>query len=205
MALGYQSLTNITEGDFNVAMGQQALYVETSGDRNVGVGQASLRYQVGKNDNAGFGYATGYFNNGGSENTFLGNLAGAYYGTGTGQNASVTRGIYLGYKSRASASGNTNEIVIGRNAVGKGSNTIKLGNTATTALYLNNDNYKLYFGADDDEYLEYDPTLDGIQTAGKFKAGSFVSSDGSAGATGTFTTADSKTVTVKDGLIVSII
>lgn len=33
----------------------------------------------------------------------------------------------------------------------------------------------------------------------------FISSDGSAGATGTFTTADAKTVTVKDGIITSIV
>ncbi len=45
-------------------------------------------------------------------------------------------------------------------------------------------------------------------TATKVKAGTvagFISSDGSAGATGTFTTVDSKTVTVKDGIITSIV
>jgi len=36
-------------------------------------------------------------------------------------------------------------------------------------------------------------------------AGGFISSDGSTGATGTFTTADLKTVTVKDGIITSIV
>lgn len=36
-------------------------------------------------------------------------------------------------------------------------------------------------------------------------AAGFISSDGSAGATGTFTTADAKTVTVKDGIITSIV
>ena len=36
-------------------------------------------------------------------------------------------------------------------------------------------------------------------------AGGFVSSDGSTGATGSFLTADAKTVTVKDGIIVSIV
>lgn len=37
------------------------------------------------------------------------------------------------------------------------------------------------------------------------QAGGYISSDGSTGATGTFTTADAKTVTVKDGLITNII
>lgn len=36
-------------------------------------------------------------------------------------------------------------------------------------------------------------------------AGGYISSDGSTGATGTFTTADLKTVTVKDGIVVSIV
>ena len=36
-------------------------------------------------------------------------------------------------------------------------------------------------------------------------AGGFISSDGSAGATGSFTTADAKTVPVKDGIITSIV
>jgi hypothetical protein len=36
-------------------------------------------------------------------------------------------------------------------------------------------------------------------------AAGYISSDGSAGATGTFTTADAKTVTVKDGIITSIV
>jgi len=43
-----------------------------------------------------------------------------------------------------------------------------------------------------------------LSTSGTMKAGGYKSSDGSDGATGTFTTADSKTVTVKNGLITSI-
>jgi len=41
--------------------------------------------------------------------------------------------------------------------------------------------------------------------AGTVQAGGYKSSDGSAGATGSFTTADLKTVTVKDGIITSIV
>lgn len=36
-------------------------------------------------------------------------------------------------------------------------------------------------------------------------AAGYISSDGSAGATGTFTTVDGKTVTVKDGIITAIV
>jgi hypothetical protein len=92
-------------------------------------------------------------------------------------------------------------------------NRVGIGLTGTTRptetlevdgnLFLNGNNDKIYLGADKDEYLEYDPTLDGIQTAGKFKAGSFVSSDGTAGITTTFVDGDGNTIGVKDGLIVS--
>jgi hypothetical protein len=137
MGMGYQSLYRLTSGQYNVGLGYQSVQTETTGLRNVGVGQLALNNQNGKNNNVGVGYASGYFNNGGSQNTFLGNLAGAYSGTGTSQNANVSNGIYLGYSSRASASGNTNEIVIGYNAVGAGSNSATLGSTSTTKTILN--------------------------------------------------------------------
>jgi len=75
------------------------------------------------------------------------------------------------------------------------------------------DNFKEYFGNDNDEYIEYDPTLDGLQTAGKFKAsevrGVHKASDGTAPvADGTYvvgigTTTNGK-ITIKDGIITSI-
>jgi len=40
--------------------------------------------------------------------------------------------LYLGYNSKASADGTDNEIVIGYNAIGKGSNTATYGNTSMT-------------------------------------------------------------------------
>jgi hypothetical protein len=44
--------------------------------------------------------------------------------------------VYLGYDTRASASGNTNEIVIGSTARGAGSNTATIGNTSITKTIL---------------------------------------------------------------------
>lgn len=44
-----------------------------------------------------------------------------------------------------------------------------------------------------------------LVTTGTFQAGGYKSSDGSAGATGSFTSADGKTITVKDGLITAIV
>jgi hypothetical protein len=80
-------------------------------------------------------------------------------------------------------------------------------------LFLNGDNDKIYLGADKDEYLEYDPTLDGIQTAGKFKASEVravhKASDGTAPvADGTYVmgigAVTNGTITIKDGIITTV-
>jgi hypothetical protein len=45
--------------------------------------------------------------------------------------------VYEGYEAYPLASGDTNENVIGNGAVGNGSNTTTLGNTATVGTWLN--------------------------------------------------------------------
>jgi hypothetical protein len=78
--------------------------------------------------------------------------------------------------------GDTNEIVIGNDAVGLGSNTIVLGNDDIITTALKGD----------------------VSTLGTIKGGGFESSDGSAGITTTFTNGDGNTVTVINGLITDI-
>ena len=51
---------------------------------------------------------------------------------------------------------------------------------------------------------KFDDIEENISSLDNTLAG-YISSDGSTGATGTFTTADLKTVTVKDGIITSIV
>jgi hypothetical protein len=97
---------------------------------------------------------------------------------------------------------------------------VGIGTTAPTEkleidgnLFLNGDNDKIYFGEDKDEYIEYDPTLDGIQTAGKFKASEVraihKAVDGTAPvADGTYVmgigTATNGTITIVDGIITAV-
>ena len=45
-------------------------------------------------------------------------------------------GVYIGYDTRSAANGTTNEIVIGSEAVGAGSNTAVLGSTGITDVYI---------------------------------------------------------------------
>jgi len=72
----------------------------------------------------------------GSNTTAQGYEAGRFYGSGTDVLTSATQCLYLGASSRASADAVTNEIVIGYNAIGAGSNTATLGNTSVTRTQL---------------------------------------------------------------------
>ena len=82
----------------------------------------------------------------------------------------------------AKANGDTNEIVIGYNTTGNGSNTATIGNTSITDVYMGG-------------------TGGAIVNAGGYK-----SSDGTAGMTGTKIFNDGEvvnTVVIKNGLITS--
>jgi hypothetical protein len=47
--------------------------------------------------------------------------------------------VFIGKASKANSNGETNQIVIGYNAIGRGSNTIQLGNTSITNVYTSGD------------------------------------------------------------------
>ncbi len=118
-AFGSSALRNVTSGSTNAALGTSALFTLTSGDSNTAVGTNAISN-----------------NTTGSENTALGRNAGRYFSTGTSANTNASGSIFIGFNSRANAVGQTNQIVIGNEALGLGSNTVVLGNdnVTTTAL-----------------------------------------------------------------------
>jgi hypothetical protein len=120
VANGYASLFSNTTGNYNTADGISSLYSNTTGGSNTANGSYSL-----------------YSNTTGYSNTALGYQSGRYIADGTTANATSNNSLYLGYNTKALANGDTNEIVIGYNATGLGSNTVVLGNSSivTTALY----------------------------------------------------------------------
>lgn len=87
-------------------------------------------------NNVAIGYATFFNAATGSQNTALGYNAGRFIADGVTALVNVTSCTYIGMGSRASADGITNEIAIGLNAVGSGSNTATLGNSATLATKI---------------------------------------------------------------------
>ena len=93
--------------------------MNSTGSSNIGLGENAL----GGNET-------------GSTNVGIGRNAGRYRGTGTAANATGQGGIYSGYQARGSTLAQTNEIVIGVDAVGLGSHTAVIGATAQSAATI---------------------------------------------------------------------
>jgi len=116
--VGATTLGSLTTGRSNMALGLSALFFTTTGSFNSAIGVNALR-----------NVTTGEYNIG------IGTDAGAYLGNGTTVNA-PTQSLYIGGLTKALASGGTNEIVIGYNATGVGSNSVVLGNDSITKTIL---------------------------------------------------------------------
>ena len=116
-AFGNTALKSLTSGGNSTAVGSGALTSVTTSSNNTAVGTIALYLSTGANNTA-LGYSAGY---------------------GTASPNANTTGInntYIGVQTVGSANNNTNEMVIGYQAVGLGSNTTVIGNSSTTATYL---------------------------------------------------------------------
>jgi hypothetical protein len=135
-AVGVSAIRSNTTGSNNSAIGVEALYSNTTGIRNSAVGYWSLRNNTTGGNNSAVGYEALQNNTTGGSNSAIGIRAGRYIADGTTANAITASSVYLGAETKAFANNQTNQIVIGYNAIGLGSNTAVLGNDdiVTTAL-----------------------------------------------------------------------
>jgi hypothetical protein len=131
-ANGVNSLYLNTTGSNNTANGIQALYNNKEGDNNTANGVNSLYSNTTGYFNVANGYQSLYSNTTGSQNTAVGYSAGRWIANGSTNNTTSDYSVYLGSETKASADNAQNEVVIGYNAIGAGSNTIQLGNTSVT-------------------------------------------------------------------------
>lgn len=90
---------------------------------------------VGGGINTYVGTNAGRFNTS-SGNVGIGYNAGGYYGSSTLNLSSSSNCIFIGNQSAASANGVTNEIVIGSQTIGKGSDTAVIGSDSLAHTYL---------------------------------------------------------------------
>ena len=88
----------------------------------------SLLSNTTGNSNSAFGYYSLYNNTTGNSNSAFGYYAGKYIADGSTPNRTGSNSIFIGYNTKANADGETNQIVIGANQIGYGSNTVRIGN-----------------------------------------------------------------------------
>jgi len=135
-ASGAYSLYSNTTGDNNTANGYASLYANTTGTRNTASGYYSLRANTTGTYNTANGYTSLYANTTGTYNFGLGYNAGRYIADGTTPNETGSYNIFIGANTKTLADGDTNEIVIGNDAVGLGSNSVVLGNDDIVTIAL---------------------------------------------------------------------
>lgn len=153
IALGLNALGDNTTGYDNTAIGTQALGDNTIGESSTAVGYYALQKNTTGNNNSAFGYASLLNNLTASNHTASGtsslrNLTSGSYNTAFGVNAAryiadgatnlttSSTSIFIGSLTKPLANSQTNQIVIGYDATGLGSNSVVLGNSSITLTAL---------------------------------------------------------------------
>lgn len=136
-SMGVYSLYSSSSGKENVSCGYQSMYENIFGYDNSALGSYALRDNTTGKNNTSVGHSALRSNVSGTNNSAVGYGAGRYYGAGSDGATTCSNSVYVGFQTRASANGNTNEIVVGYDVVGLGSNTTSIGtsNTTRTKLY----------------------------------------------------------------------
>jgi hypothetical protein len=119
VSIGYEAFGALSSGSNNLAMPIRALKSVTTGSDNVGLGNGALYAVTTTSSNVG-----------------IGATSGRYLADGSTANQTPTNSLYLGPLTKSSAAGQSNEIVIGYDAIGNGSNTATIGNTDLTNLFI---------------------------------------------------------------------
>ena len=131
-ANGWRSLQSNTTGSSNTANGVQALVSNTTGTSNTVNGYQALFSNTIGSSNTADGFFALRANTTGNGNTANGANAGRYITDGITENTITNNSVFIGASTRANADNQTNQIVIGHNAIGLGSNTTVIGNSSTT-------------------------------------------------------------------------
>lgn len=202
--------TSAAHASYNIGIGNNTLSALTTGYSNVALGGTALTAATTGYANMAIGYSALATTTNGVHNVAIGYYAGRYH---TGQNdlKSVSSSIYIGASTRAFADGVDNETVIGASAVGKGSNTVQIGNSVVTDTYLSgwlnlpSDAKGLKLDAAGTTTLISNGT---VATLSKpLKAAGYQAADGTAGITQTIAITDkadkTHTMVFKNGLLTS--
>lgn len=132
-AFGVGALRNNTSGSYNTAIGF-SLLSNTVGSNNISIGYISQADATIASSNVSIGNSSLYWNIDGNGNTAIGHESGVY--ETSNPLTKINNSVFIGKNTRAFAVNDTNEIVIGADATGVGSNTATLGNDSITSTIL---------------------------------------------------------------------
>ena len=135
IAVGTSALNINTSGSGNTAISYFALAANITGSNNTAVGSYALRNNTQSNNTA-IGYTSLFNLSTGTLNTALGRQAARYIADGSTSLTIANQSIFIGADTKALADSQTNQIVIGYNAIGLGSNSVVLGNDSITKTAL---------------------------------------------------------------------
>ena len=142
--LGYAAGNRGTEAIKNVAIGAYAMYANSgsnmTGDNSTTVGHESMYNISSGYNNSGLGYQSFYNLTTGYNNTAIGNFAGDALLTGYNN-------TYLGNSTDASSTSAINQTMIGYAADGQANNSVTLGNSDVTAVYMAEDSGATVYAA----------------------------------------------------------
>ena len=119
-------------GSGNIGIGPSSCYNLTSGINNTCVGRRAGYDLTTGQSNTLIGYDAGDLLTSGYQNTLIGHSSGDLLTTGY-------QNTIIGSSSDPSANDATNQTVIGYNATGQGDNTVTLGNSSVTNIYMAQD------------------------------------------------------------------
>lgn len=150
-AIGTGALQFNTTASSNIAIGTYASYSVTTGVQNTAIGNTAL-FSSNGDQNVAIGLQSATAVTNGYQNTSIGtnsllnlttgnNIVAIGYNAGNltsadAANQTSSTSVYVGSNTKSSADGNTNEIVIGNFAIGRGSNTAVIGNSSIITTFL---------------------------------------------------------------------
>ncbi len=134
-AIGREALFSNVSGVSNTAIGAFVLKFNT-GSGNTGVGTSALASFVGGLSNTGVGFAVLSSLTSGDRNVALGAGSGSKFAVAGTALTTATDSIFIGQDARALANAQTNQIVIGNQAIGNGDNSVTVGNDSIVKTLL---------------------------------------------------------------------
>ena len=136
VAVGTQALNANTTGLQNTAIGISSLIANTSGQFNTTIGAYSMEFATIGTKNTSLGASALLYNTTGSNNLAIGFESGRVIADGATPAGSCNNSLFIGANTKPLNVSQTNQIVIGYNAIGIGSDSVVLGNDSITKTAL---------------------------------------------------------------------